>query len=172
VGGGSSKTSTGTESSPYAGLIAQFSKAFLPSAKAFGAQETEALKTGGVNAQIPIINRAVDASRGAESASNVQTQEALARAGLADTSFGAQIMGDQVMRGQQATASIPSSIAGQFVGAVPQTAGLGIGAATGAAAANSTTTFTESPWQQFFASMLAGQQAGAAFAPPPGGGSP
>ena len=97
-----------TASSPFAPLIAKFAKSFLPSAKAFGQQETEALKTGGVNAQIPIINRAVDASRGAESSANQDTQQALARAGLADTSFGAQILGNQKMQGAQNTASIPS----------------------------------------------------------------
>lgn len=149
MGGGSSKTSTGTESSPYAGLIAQFGRAFLPSAKAFGAQETEALKTGGVNAQIPIINRAVDASRGAESQANTQLQESLARAGLANTSFGAQILGNQQMAGAQRTAEIPTDIAGQFIGAVPGTAGTGVGAASGAAAANRITTVTPSFWDLF-----------------------
>src|SRR6266403_1864313 len=97
--GTSKGSSSMNTSSPYSGLIAKFSKAFLPSAKAFGQQETEALKTGGVNAQIPIISRAVDASRGAESAANTQQQESLARAGLANTSFGAQVMGNQQMAG-------------------------------------------------------------------------
>lgn len=134
--GTSKGTSSMTASSPFSPLIAKFAKSFLPSAKAFGQQETEALKTGGVNAQIPIINRAVDASRGAESSANQDTQQALARAGLADTSFGAQILGNQKMQGAQNTAAIPGNIAGQFISAVPGTASTGVGAAEGAAASN------------------------------------
>ena len=156
MGGGNSKTSTSGQTSPYAGLIAQFSKAFLPSAKAFGAQETEALKTGGVNAQIPIINRAVDASRGAESEANTQLQESLARAGLANTSFGAQILGNQEMAAKQKTAEIPTDIAGQFIGAVPGTAGTGVGAASAAAGANFTRTSTPSFWDLFTQGLTAG----------------
>ena len=147
--GTSKGTSSMTASSPFSPLIAKFAKSFLPSAKAFGQQETEALKTGGVNAQIPIINRAVDASRGAESSANQDTQQALARAGLADTSFGAQILGNQKMQGAQNTAAIPGNIAGQFISAVPGTARTGVSAASGAAQADRSTTYTPSFWDLF-----------------------
>ena len=145
-GGSSSKTSTGTESSPFAPLIAKFAKSFLPAARTFGAQETEALKTGGVNAQIPIINRSVDASRGAESSQNQETQQALARAGLDRTSFGAQILGDQNLKAREDTAAIPTNIASQFISAVPGTSNTGVGAASAAALADRITTSTPSFW--------------------------
>ena len=161
AGGSSSKTSTGSATSPFAPLIAKFAKSFLPSAKAFGQQETEALKTGGVNAQIPIINRAVDASRGAESSANQDTQQALARAGLANTSFGAQILGNQEMQGAQKTAAIPTDIASQFISAVPGTSGTGVSAASGAAQADRSTTYTPSFWDLFNQGLGFGQQEGA-----------
>lgn len=172
MGGSSSKTSTGTESSPYAPLIAKFAKAFLPAAKTFGQQETEALKTGGVNAQIPIINRAVDASRGAESEANTQTQEALARAGLANTSFGQRILGDQEMAGAQKTAEIPANIASQFISAVPGTSGTGVGAASAAAGADRTFTQTPSFWDLFTQGLQAGGGYGQEFGAAGAGASP
>ena len=163
VGGSNSKTSSGTETSPFAPLIAKFAKSFLPAAKTFGAQETEALKTGGVGAQIPIINRAVDASRGAESSANQETQQALARAGLANTSFGASILGNQNMAGRQATAAIPTNIASQFISAVPGTASTGVGAASAAASANRSMTSTPSFWDSLQQGLKTGLDPGGVF---------
>jgi hypothetical protein len=160
IGGSNSKTSSGTETSPFAPLIAKFAKSFLPAAKTYGQQETEALKTGGVNAQIPVINRAVDASRGAESTSNQQTQQALARAGLANTSFGAQILGNQEQAGAENTASVPTNIASQFISTVPGTSNTGVGAASGAAAANRSYTSTPSFWSSFMQGFQGLEQTG------------
>jgi hypothetical protein len=160
-GGSSSKTSTGTESSPFAPLIAKFAKSFLPAAKTFGAQEVEALKTGGINSQIPIINRSVDASRGAESSQNQETQQALARAGLDRTSFGAQILGDQNLKAREDTAAIPTNIASQFIAAVPGTSNTGVGAASAAAANSRNFTQTPSFWDSFMQGLQGVGQIGA-----------
>jgi len=81
------------------------------------------------------------------------------------------------MTGAQNTASIPTSIAGQFINAVPQTAGLGIGAAEGAAGANRTSTQTPSWWDLFSQGLrvAGGSDAATAFGASQaggGGGSP
>ena len=172
---GTSK-STSSMSSPYSGLIASFGKAFLPAAKQFGAQQSEALRTGGVNAQIPSINRAVDASRQAGSSSNQETQAALARAGLSGTSFGANVAATNQQAGAAETAAIPSSVAGQFISSVPGTAATGVGAAQGAAASSYTgkATSTGSFMDQLQQGMAMGIDPGGVFSSKggkPGGGS-
>src|SRR5882757_8885635 len=131
VGGGKSSGES-SQFSPYAPQLEGFAKYLMGRSKSvlnpLTAQTAEALKTGGVNAQIPIISRAVSASRGAESSSNTQTQEALSRSGLANTSFGASIMGNQEMAGAERTAAIPQDIAGQFIA---NAGSLGLGEASG-----------------------------------------
>jgi hypothetical protein len=129
VGGGKSSGEQ-SQFSPYAPMLAAFAKSQIKRSNQIlnplTAQTAEALKTGGVNAQIPIINRAVDASRGAESTSNLTTQEALSRAGLAGTSFGANVMASNRMAGAEETAAIPASVASQFIGNAGSL-GLGMG---------------------------------------------
>lgn len=161
AGGSSSKTSTGTASSPFAPLLAKFSRAFMPAATQLGAQESEALRTGGVNAQIPIINRAVDASRQAGSMTNQQVQESLAKAGLSGSSFGQAIMAQTEQEGNQKTAEIPADIASQFIGIVPGSVSTAVGAGGMAANANRTTTSTPSFMDFFLRGLESGQSTGA-----------
>ena len=116
----------------------------------------EVLSTGGSN--IPIISRSVEASRQAGSQATQQTQEELARSGLAGTPFGASILADQRQQSAQNVAGtqqqlaqaifqmIPSYVLGQsqtstsgLAGAIPgmntvnsKSSGLGTAHSTGA----------------------------------------
>ena len=129
-GGSASDTmSSGQTSSPYAPLLAAFGKSALPVYQQQTSQVGEALRTGGVNAQIPIINSSIDASREAASTSMESTRSALARAGLSDSSFGQRVLASQ--QGQEGSfiSQIPSQAATSFIGLAPGLTGQGISAA-------------------------------------------
>ncbi len=82
-------------------------------------QSEEALKTGGINAQIPIIARALEHSRQAQSQSRQTTTDNLARTGLAGTPFGQSILAQQEMTGNQQIADIPTNYAQHFISQIP-----------------------------------------------------
>lgn len=75
------------------------------------AQQLEALKTGGVGARIPMIQRAVEASKAATAGALKGTSDEMASSGIAGTPFGASILAATRMSGEQATSQIPTNIA-------------------------------------------------------------
>ena len=135
-GNASDMMSSGQTSSPYAPLLAAFGKAALPVFQTQANQISQAQNTGGVNAQIPIINSSIDASREAASTSMESTRSALARAGLSDSSFGQRVLASQ--QGQEGSfiSQIPSQAASSFIGLVPGLTSQGIAATGGAANAD------------------------------------
>lgn len=101
-------------------------------------QLLEGLQTGGVGAQIPIIQRSVEQSRVAGSNSLRQLDEQLALSGLAGTPFGERSRAETVRLNEQNTASIPTNIVQQFIGQAPSlVTGTGQTATQGFAAAGS-----------------------------------
>ena len=82
-----------------------------PIRKTLGAQTMEALKTGGVGARIPIIQRAVDAAQQANARALSATEAGLTAGNLAGTPFGQSILAQQRQAGRQAAAQIPTSFA-------------------------------------------------------------
>lgn len=83
-------------------------------------QILEALKTGGVGAQIPMIQSAVSGSQRATSAALRGTSDSLAGANLTGTPFGQRTLAEAGLAGRQQTAAIPTQMAGQIAGAAPQ----------------------------------------------------
>ena len=82
-------------------------------------QMLEALTTGGVGAQMPIIGRAEEQQRSQTSAALRDIDAQLAQSGLAGTPFGARIRAEEASRGRTALAGIGPSIAMQFAGQAP-----------------------------------------------------
>lgn len=87
--------------------------------KEYQGQSLEALKTGGIGAQIPIIARALEASKSAASQSRQQTVDSLSRSNLAGTPFGQAILAQQEIQGNQHTADIPTQYAQSFISQIP-----------------------------------------------------
>ena len=165
AGGKTSKSST---SSPYASALASFGMSASQPFKQLAGQTSEALQTGGVNAQIPIISRSVDAARSAYSNSLKTTQENLARSGLSGSSFGQQIMGELGMSSGEDIAATGPNAAGQFIQGAPGVASTGIGALGTAGQLTTNSTSTPSFWDQFIQGLGAttsgaGEAAGAYF---------
>lgn len=165
MGPGGGKTSTGTSSSPYAPLIAsigqQMWKMAKPVDQQMAAQTGEALRTGGINARIPMINNAMGAARQAYSGSYWQTHDALARSGLLNSSFGEGILANLQQSGGQQIAGIPTDVASGFISqgapAVENLGNAGVGALGTAGGLD--TNWTQTP--SFMDYMMQGMQAGA-----------
>lgn len=77
-------------------------------------QLTEALKTGGVGAKIPTIQRAVEAQKQATSQAATQTAEQLARRNIGGTAAGRILAGTR-LAGASAESRIPTDIVGQVI---------------------------------------------------------
>lgn len=90
-------------------------------------QITEALRTGGIGAQIPIIQQSVGASRAAESDALRSTEDSLARSGLSRTPYGQSILAGTRMEGAQRTAQIPTQTAQSFIEMGPSFASSAMG---------------------------------------------
>lgn len=155
MGAGGGKSTKSTSSSPYAPLLASFGMSAAQPYKQLAGQTTEALQTGGVNAQIPAISRAVDEARAGYSKSLQTTQEALARSGLSGSSFGQQILAELSVKGGEDIASVEPNIAGEFIRGAPTVAGQGIGALGSAGGFTRTEKTTPSFWDQFIAGLSA-----------------
>jgi len=84
------------------------------------AQTLEALKTGGVGARIPMIQRAVEGSRVATSNALQQITESLASSGLKNTPFGQRTLAEVRTKGAAREADIPTQIAAAMAGFAPQ----------------------------------------------------
>lgn len=82
-------------------------------------QLLEGLRTGGVGAQIPIVQSAVEQSRSATSRAMRDTEASLARSGLAGTPFGEQVLAAARTEGEAATGAIPSSLVREFLSQAP-----------------------------------------------------
>ena len=97
-----------------------------PVRQTLGSQIEEALTTGGVGAQIPIISAAQQQSRQATSSALQGATADLSRMGLARTPFAASTLGNIQLQGAQTTGLIPSQVAQQFIGMAPQYAFAGL----------------------------------------------
>lgn len=93
---------------------------FVPVQNEFFTQVGEALRTGGVGAQLPMVSRSVEESRSALTRSLAQTEDDLARTGLARTPFGANVLAQTRQSGEQAVARIPTDFANQLITQTPQ----------------------------------------------------
>jgi hypothetical protein len=78
-------------------------------------QLTEALKTGGVGAKIPMIQRAVEQQKQASSQASTQTAEQLARRNIGGTAAG-RILAGQNLAARSAESRIPTDIASAVIG--------------------------------------------------------
>jgi hypothetical protein len=83
-------------------------------------QLNEALRTGGVGAQIPIIQQAVSGANQATSQALRGTESSLASSGLSRTPYGQRILAETRLGGAQAAGRIPTDIAQGFIGQAPQ----------------------------------------------------
>lgn len=83
-------------------------------------QTLEAMRTGGVRAQIPLIQRSVEASRAGQSTALRGLEGQISQApGLGGTPFAARLQAMTRLAGEQQTAGIPTQIAGQMAGQAP-----------------------------------------------------
>lgn len=85
-------------------------------------QAFEALRTGGISARLPIIQRAVETSRGATARALTETETSLRGAGLAGTPFAETELSRIRQAGELATETIPTQIAQEFISVTPQLA--------------------------------------------------
>jgi hypothetical protein len=84
------------------------------------AQMSEALSTGGVGAQIPLIQKSVEASRQATSQGLREAEELGARTGGGRGSSAlSNTLGQLALQGNLATSQITTNIASQFIAAAP-----------------------------------------------------
>lgn len=172
AGSGSGKTSTTDSSSQFSPQLMQLYRMAKPTLQTLSAQTAEGLKTGGVNAQIPSVNASVAAAREAYSQSHQALKNQLAESGLANSSFGQEILGNQQMEAGQQIASIPTTMTNDFLArGVPTVAGFGTNALGLAAQLNTARSYTPSFWDMFLQGVQAdagiGKSVGAAAA---GGG--
>lgn len=104
-------------------------------------QTLEAMRTGGVGAQLPIVQKGMEASRAATSSALTQQAGSLGRQGLGRSSYGNALQASTLLQGELATQAIPQEVAAQFIAGAPSlmmgVGGQGMqGLSTGAGAAN------------------------------------
>jgi hypothetical protein len=148
MGGGSGKSSTGSSSnwSQYAPALMKMWKTAKPVYQTLASQTEQGLQTGGVNANIPLINTKMDAARQAESQSMQQARQTLGRSSLAGTPFGQELLASLEQQGGQNISNIPASTTAEFVGgAAPQVIGTGARAVGEAAQLNTSSTYQSTP---------------------------
>jgi hypothetical protein len=95
-------------------------------------QQLEALRTGGVGAQIPVAQRSVEAQKQALSQTMRGLEGELQGGNLANSPFGQSIRAQTALAGKQAISNIPTDIAQQFIQGIPQTSLGGLQIGTGA----------------------------------------
>lgn len=115
----------------------------------YNEQLMEALTTGGVGARIPIISKAMEASKRATSKAMTGAGEDMARKGLSGSPFGEAILSNISREGAYATSQIGPQYAQQMISGIPgyvggmaQTAVGGMGQASGSAAQAQTAAVT------------------------------
>lgn len=79
------------------------------------AQIGDAIKTGGVGAQIPIINRAVEDSRAGTANALKQLDDRFGASRTGGTPYAERTRADTLLSGEHATAGIPTDIAKKFI---------------------------------------------------------
>lgn len=82
-------------------------------------QILEGLQTGGIQAKIPIIQSALEQSRGAASNALRQTDESLAQSGLSGTPFGERTRQEGRIQSEAGLAQIPTNVVRDFLGVAP-----------------------------------------------------
>jgi hypothetical protein len=158
-GSGGGKTSTSTQSSEFAPQLMSLYRASRPTLDTLSSQTAEGLQTGSVNAQIPSVNASVAAARQAYSTSTQSLKNQLSEGGLANSSFGQQLLGENAEEGGQSIAAIPSDVTNAFLGkAVPTVANAGTGALNTAASLDTSSWSTPSFMQYFMQGLGATSQ--------------
>lgn len=164
MGGGGGKGNEAGED--LADIAKQFFGETTPLRQEMIDQFMEALTTGGVGARIPIINKALESSRRAESQTMQGTEENLARTNLAGTPFGAMVRSSTEQQGNLATSQIPTNIIAGMLQQIPgfitgtnQVVTSGMGQAAGAEAGS----------QNAFANLIGAYLAPFNFGFPTGG---
>lgn len=103
-------STTSPYAAPLAGLSQQLAGVGIPLASLAGSQMMEALRTGGVNAFLPFITRAMDAVRQGGTQTIQQLRQALARSGFGRTGMAAADISQANQAVNQQVASTPSSM--------------------------------------------------------------
>jgi len=128
-GGGGKGGNSGPNGQDMLGsTISALSAETMPIRQTLSSQFQEALNTGGIGAQIPLISAMQSESRRATSNAQRATTGDLAASGLSRTPFGQQILAGGRQQGEMATSMIPSSVAQGFIGAAPSYAMAPVGA--------------------------------------------
>jgi hypothetical protein len=104
-------------------------RGIFPLFKELTGQQLEALRTGGVGAQIPVIQRAVEQTRLATARGLTDVEQGLAAQGLAGTPFAARMQAQLAQQGRLAASQIPTNIAQQFIAGIPGQIQTGLGGA-------------------------------------------
>lgn len=142
MGGGGKGSSNNTDTSAQLGQLAQtlFNETSPIRSELLG-QGLEALRTGGIGAQIPMISRAIESSKSQLSQDLTGMQESLASTRLVGTPFAQHILGQGRIAGNQGIANIPTNYAQNFISQLPSFVSSltgqgvsGMGSAAGAAA--------------------------------------
>jgi hypothetical protein len=102
----------------------------FPLFQEFTGQQLEALRTGGVGAQVPIIQRSVEQAKLATASGLQSAEQGLAAQGLSGTPFAARTLAQVGQQGRLLASQIPTDIAQQFIAGIPQMSQIGL---TGAA---------------------------------------
>jgi hypothetical protein len=162
--GGGKSTNTGTNTSAETNSLMQVFKMAKPTMQALSSQTAEALQTGGVNARIPSVSASVAAAREAYSTSQQSLKNQLSQSGLANSSFGQEILGQSSMNAGQQIGALPTTLTNDFLArGVPAVAGMGTNALSTAAQLNRTGTLTPSFWDQFQQMLKIGLDPGGVF---------
>lgn len=121
---GSKSSSSGSSNSPFAGVLASWASQLFresnPTLKLLFGQMNEALKTGGVGAQIPIIQSAVTNMQSSLSQSMGSAKDFLAKLNGTGTSpLGGYMLDAMSMTGNQNIANTKTSMAMDLIGKAP-----------------------------------------------------
>ncbi|HXU80084.1 MAG TPA: hypothetical protein VN914_01720 [Polyangia bacterium] len=115
--GGSVKKSSAEE-----GLLSVASQLINESAplrKEVLGQTLESMQTGGIGAQLPIVQKGIEASRAATASTLSGLDESLARSGLGRSSAAIANRANTTLTGELATQAIPQDVASQFIAIAP-----------------------------------------------------
>ena len=127
----------------------------MPGMKTILSQLMEALTTGGIHAQIPLISRMLEQGKSGLATSLTDTQNDLGRYGLAKSPFGQGVLANARIAGEQNIANIGPSMAQKFIemfGGAPQ--GLVNSGVSGESAAASAQSGVAQSANQGYASIL------------------
>lgn len=114
-GGGGKDTNQPSGSAALERFLGEYTEQTRSGRSTLFAQITEALKTGGVGARLPIVGKAVEASKAATSSAMRGTEETLARTGLTRTPWGQNVLAGQRLEGELAVSRIPTDMTQAFL---------------------------------------------------------